>query len=211
MTNNRIFLISELILLFFIVPVILFLDVFPVVKVSSVLIALVYTLVISRKKRLIPLKTLTLFPFKKHSKRIFITAVIVLSSSLLFMYYWHPEDLFMVVKRNPLLWISILFFYAIFSVLPQELLYRSYFFTRYNSLFKNTNHLLILNIIVFPIAHLFLKNWLVLLITLIGGILFAISYKKSKSILLTSLEHAIYGNWIFTIGMGEMLAFPMPS
>lgn len=46
---------------------------------------------------------------------------------------------------------------------------------------------------------------------LIGGILFVITYTKSKSILLTSAEHAIYGNWLFTIGMGEMLAFPMPS
>ncbi len=211
MTNSRIFLISELILLFFIVPILLFLDVFPVVKIISVLIAIIYTIVISRTNRLISLKKLTLFSFKEHSKRIFITASIVLSSSLLFMYYWHPEDLFMVVKRNPLLWVSILFFYALLSVLPQELLYRSYFFARYNSLFKNTNHLLILNIIVFPIAHLFLKNWLVLLITLIGGILFTLSYKKSKSILLTSLEHAIYGNWIFTIGMGEILAFPMPN
>jgi hypothetical protein len=29
--------------------------------------------------------------------------------------------------------------------------------------------------------------------------------------MLTSIEHAIYGNWLFTIGMGEMLAFPMPG
>jgi hypothetical protein len=25
---------------------------------------------------------------------------------------------------------------------------------------------------------------------------------------LVSIEHAIYGNWLFTVGMGEMLAFP---
>jgi hypothetical protein len=22
------------------------------------------------------------------------------------------------------------------------------------------------------------------------------------------MEHALYGNWLFTVGMGEMLAFP---
>jgi hypothetical protein len=25
---------------------------------------------------------------------------------------------------------------------------------------------------------------------------------------LVSIEHAIYGNWLFTVGMGQMLAFP---
>jgi membrane protease YdiL (CAAX protease family) len=211
MTNNRIFLISELILLFFIVPFILFLDVFPSVKIGSLIIAVTYTLVISRTKRLIPLKILTLFSLKEHSKRLLITAPIVLSACLIFMFYWHPNNVFIVVKKTPMIWISILFSYPLFSVLPQELLYRSYFFTRYKSLFKNTNYLLIINIIAFPIAHLFLKNWLVLFITLIGGMLFTLSYKKSKSILFTALEHSIYGNWLFTVGMGEMLNFPMPN
>ena len=55
------------------------------------------------------------------------------------------------------------------------------------------------------------QNILVLFTTLIGGIFFTLTYNRSKSLLLTSIEHAIYGNWLFTIGMGEMLAFPMPN
>ena len=104
----------------------------------------------------------------------------------------------------------VIFFYAFLSVVPQELLYRSYFFERYRKLFKNKKYLLAINIIVFPLAHLMFHNWMVIFVTLIGGIFFTLTYNSSKSLLLTSLEHAIYGNWLFTIGMGEMLAFPMP-
>jgi membrane protease YdiL (CAAX protease family) len=48
----------------------------------------------------------------------------------------------------------------------------------------------------------------VLAFTFIGGILFAYTYQKTKSTLLVSIEHAIYGCWLFTVGMGTMLGFP---
>jgi hypothetical protein len=47
-----------------------------------------------------------------------------------------------------------------------------------------------------------------MILTFIGGILFAFTFKKTKSTLLVSIEHAIYGCWLFTVGMGEMLGFP---
>ena len=60
----------------------------------------------------------------------------------------------------------------------------------------------------FSLAHLFFKNTLVLLLTFIGGVLFAITFKKTKSTVLVSIEHSFYGCWLFTIGMGNMLGFP---
>jgi membrane protease YdiL (CAAX protease family) len=58
------------------------------------------------------------------------------------------------------------------------------------------------------LAHLFFKNTLVIVLTFLGGILFAITYHKTNSTLLVSIEHAIYGCWLFTVGMGSMLGFP---
>jgi len=46
------------------------------------------------------------------------------------------------------------------------------------------------------------------MLTFIGGVLFAYTYQKTKSTALVAIEHAVYGNWLFTVGMGEMLAFP---
>jgi hypothetical protein len=44
-----------------------------------------------------------------------------------------------------------------------------------------------------------------------GGGIFAITFFRTRSLLLTSVEHALYGSWLFTLGIGEMLAFPMPE
>jgi len=93
-------------------------------------------------------------------------------------------------------------------VYPQELLYRTFFFQRYENLFKNEKIFIFINALLFSLAHLFFKNTLVLLLTFIGGVLFAITFKNSKSTVLVSIEHSIYGCWLFTVGMGNMLGFP---
>jgi membrane protease YdiL (CAAX protease family) len=61
---------------------------------------------------------------------------------------------------------------------------------------------------VFSLGHIFFKNALVMVLTFLGGILFALTFNKTKSTLLVSIEHAIYGSWLFTVGMGSMLGFP---
>ena len=75
-------------------------------------------------------------------------------------------------------------------------------------LFKNRSVFVFVNAIVFSLAHIFFRNSLVLLLTFLGGILFAITFNKTRSTILVTIEHAIYGCWLFTVGMGEMLAFP---
>jgi CAAX protease family protein len=211
MTTKPAYLIGELVILFVIIPLFLLLTISPFIKIGVVLLGIVYSIWVARKNHLIPLKSLYQIKLGNYWKTILVSFIIIGIASFIIMYYSDPNNLFIVVKKKPLLWIAILIFYALFSAYPQELMYRSFFFKRYADLFKNVNYLLLVNIIVFPLAHVMFKNWLVLLVTLIGGILFALTYNKSKSVLLTSIEHAIYGNWLFTIGMGEMLAFPMPN
>ena len=125
-------------------------------------------------------------------------------------YVWLTDEsqLFIVLKTKPVLWFVILFVYSLLSVYPQELLYRTFFFQRYQPLFKNENHFIILNAIIFSLGHLFFKNALVIILTFLGGLLFAFTFNRTKSTVLVSLEHAIYGCWLFTVGMGSMLGFP---
>jgi membrane protease YdiL (CAAX protease family) len=66
----------------------------------------------------------------------------------------------------------------------------------------------LINAALFSLAHVFFKNALVMLLTFTGGILFALTFRKTKSTLLVSIEHSIYGCWLFTVGMGEILGFP---
>jgi membrane protease YdiL (CAAX protease family) len=134
--------------------------------------------------------------------------VLIAIITTLFVWLTDGGQLFEVLSNKPKLWIIILFVYSIFSVYPQELIYRTLYFQRYESLFKSKSLFIFVNAVVFSLAHMFFKNTLVLFLTFLGGILFALTYNKTRSTILVSIEHAIYGSWLFTVGMGSMLGFP---
>jgi membrane protease YdiL (CAAX protease family) len=141
-------------------------------------------------------------------KQTAVKLIVIALLTTLFVYFTDKESLYQVLINKPLKWMLILFVYSVFSVYPQELIYRTFFFQRFQSLFKNQNLFIFMNAIVFSLAHLFFRNTFVLIITFLGGILFALTYSKTKSTLMVSIEHALYGCWLFTVGMGEMLGFP---
>ena len=124
------------------------------------------------------------------------------------MYYKIPDKLFYVVIEKPKVWLFFLGVYSLISVLPQEFLYRTFFFERYSELFLSKTLFIILNAGLFSLAHLFFANSLVMLLTFIGGLLFAYTYSKINSVILVIIEHILYGCWLYTLGMGEMLGFP---
>ena len=135
--------------------------------------------------------------------------IIIAIGTSSYVFFTEREALFQVVLNQPLKWLTLLFIYSCFSVYPQELLYRTFFFTRYAEMFKTTSLLICINATVFALGHLFFKSTLVLVLTSIGGLLFALTYVKTKSTFLVTIEHALYGSWLFTVGMGQMLGFPV--
>jgi membrane protease YdiL (CAAX protease family) len=53
--------------------------------------------------------------------------------------------------------------------------------------------------------HIVFRNPLALLLTFAGGVLFAKTYSDTRSLLISMVEHTLYGNYIFTIGLGKYL------
>jgi membrane protease YdiL (CAAX protease family) len=92
--------------------------------------------------------------------------------------------------------------YPLLSALPQEYVYRRFFFARYQSLLGN-RLLEVLNIILFGGLHLIYGNWEAVVLATAGGVLFTRNYKKNDSLLAVSVEHALFGMWIFTVGLGR--------
>ncbi len=133
-------------------------------------------------------------------------AIIILTT--IYVWWFDKTNLFSVVVNKPLLLFAILIIYSVFSVYPQELIFRTFFFQRYETVFKSKALLIFINAIVFSLAHLFFRNTLVLVLTFLGGFLFGFTFYKTKSTLFVTIEHAIYGCWLYTVGMGEMLGFP---
>jgi len=83
--------------------------------------------------------------------------------------------------------------YSFLSVTAREFTYRTFFFHSYCELFNSTAIFLITNAFLFALAHIMFENTVVLLMTFVGGLFFAYTYDKTKSLLVVSIEHAIYG------------------
>lgn len=206
--KNKTYLASELLLLFVILPVSLVFTYSFLVKAILVLLGFIYITIVLFRIEKISFKTSIRIDWPRFWKRILLLFLAIIVITTLFVTIMDASKLFCVVLNKPIMWLSILGVYTLLSVWPQEIIYRTFFFSRYEELFQNKKLLIFINAILFSLAHLFFKNTLVIVLTFIGGLLFAYTYYKTRSTLLASIEHAIYGNWLFTVGMGEMLAFP---
>ena len=114
-----------------------------------------------------------------------------------------PDSLFNLIKQRPLLWIMIVILYPILSVYPQELIYRTWFFHRYHHLFPQKWVMIAINGLAFGFMHIIFQNWLAVLLTTVGGMLFAYTYQRSRSTFLVSIEHALFGCLMFSVGLGQ--------
>ena len=198
----------ELFIIFILIPVSFAFNYSMYIKLTIGLLGFIYVVYVLLKVELERFKIAQNLNWKLFWKQTLIRFLVITLLTTVFLWITNKEDLFVVLLRKPKLWVFILFIYSFFSVYPQELIYRTLFFKRYSNLFKSKTLLVFVNAILFALAHIFFKNTLVIIFTFFGGILFALTYLKTKSTLLVSIEHAIYGCWLFTVGMGEMLGFP---
>ena len=119
------------------------------------------------------------------------------------VYFFVPQLLFNFVKRAPAFWALVMVLYPVLSVYPQGIIYRAFFFERYRGLFPNPVVLIILSAVAFSFAHIIFRNPVAMIFTLVGGLLFAWRYVETGSLFTSSFEHALYGCWMFTIGLGQ--------
>lgn len=127
------------------------------------------------------------------------------------VYLFKPDSLFNLPRKNPEVWLLLFFFYPLFSAYSQEVVYRTFLFTRYKMLFKNSYFLILISGITFGFAHIIYYHPLSMLMTLVAGVYLAWIYKKTKSVLFVAILHALLGNLVFTIGLGEYFWLNMES
>lgn len=132
-SSNTIKLI-EILFLFAASPIVLLLPISIFIKIIYVGLGVVYITLISifiEKFQKVKLdKELRIRAFKHIAFRFLI---IVLATTLV-LYYQNKEDLFNVIVNKPDLWLKFSGVYILFSVIPQELIYRTFFVKRYQSL-----------------------------------------------------------------------------
>ena len=114
-----------------------------------------------------------------------------------------PELEWSFVRRSPGFWALVMVLYPVLSVYPQGLVYRAFFFERYAGLFPGRWTMIVASAAAFAFMHIIFRNWVAVSLTFAGGLLFAARYAESGSLATSSFEHALYGCWLFTVGLGQ--------
>lgn len=107
------------------------------------------------------------------------------------------------VRTYPAFWAVVMFAYPLLSVYPQGIVYRTFFFERYGALFPGKWAMIVASAAAFAFMHIVFRNWLAVALTFAAGLLFAYRYAVTNSLATSCFEHALYGCWIFTVGLGQ--------
>jgi hypothetical protein len=133
-----------------------------------------------------------------------LTLFLVVGGSItVWMHEYRPGLFLDMMHARPRLWRLIMIFYPLLSVIPQELVYRTFFFHRYGPMFGRWKWAAVLvNGALFGFAHIMFGSWTSMLLSGALGTLLAYRYAVTRSFWAVWLEHTLYGDLIFTVGLG---------
>lgn len=121
---------------------------------------------------------------------------------LIFLMWYDPERLFFLPRTRPEFLPTLMTMYPVMSALPQELIFCTFFFARYARYFGNGKWMVLASALTFAYAHILYINPVAPTLSFFGGMIFAMTYLKTKSLALVTIEHGLYGNSLFIIGLG---------
>lgn len=140
--------------------------------------------------------------FRDHRAMLLVAlAAFVVGSAV--VWWWRPDLLYGLPRHEPVLWLFITVFYPLVSVYPQELVYRGVMFERYAPVFGSGTPMVAASATAFGFVHIIFGSWVSVLLTLVGGWMFARRYQRRGSLMSAAVEHAVYGVLVFTIGLGQ--------
>lgn len=136
------------------------------------------------------------------SKSILFRLPVVCASLVGLIWVFYPDQFFEFPAERPFFWMLVMILYPVFSALPQEFIYRTFFFHRYDSLTSLKYSSTILSALAFAFLHIVYDNWWAVGLSFIAGLLFGITYSRTKSLFWVTVEHTLYGWLVFTLGLG---------
>lgn len=140
--------------------------------------------------------------FRRHVRRTlawFVPGAVLVGTAFAVL---RPDLLWLLPQSQTGVWLMIMITYPVFSVYPQEIVFRAFFFHRYHPLFPTIRTKVLASGVAFGLAHIVFANWTAPLMTTVMGVLFGVTYARTGSTLQASLEHGIWGWFAFTVGLG---------
>jgi len=117
---------------------------------------------------------------------------------------FYPEHLFEMPRTRPLAWLLVMILYPPISAYSQEIMFRTLFFHRYSMVLRTPAARVLASGMLFGWAHIVVHNRAAIVLATVGGLMFAATYERRRSTLLVSIEHGLYGDFIFTVGLGGL-------
>jgi uncharacterized protein len=196
---------AECAVIFFILPVALYwfrhilaFNLLPVV----ILLALICMACMFADKKFNPSVLWNIRNFRRHFTEIIIAFLCIGMFLALFTYLAY-ENLFLVFPINkPNSCLIFILIYPLLSALPQEIIFKSFFFHRYGSIFSGPAALILLNGISFGLFHLWYANVIAPLFSVFAGMILAYRYVKTRSLIIVTIEHSLLGIFLYVIGLG---------
>jgi membrane protease YdiL (CAAX protease family) len=133
---------------------------------------------------------------------VILKAIVVAILLILVVLAVAPEKILYFPIRRTGFWLLVMILYPFLSALPQELIYRTFFFHRYQPIFSGERRMALASVAAFAFMHIIFGNAIAPLLTIPGGYLFARTYARTGSLPAAAIEHAAYGNIVFTVGLG---------
>jgi membrane protease YdiL (CAAX protease family) len=135
-----------------------------------------------------------------------IAAMFLVVGGTVTVWVWvnRPAEFLSFPIYRPELWVMVMILYPLLSALPQELVYRTFFFHRYGPLFGAGRWLAIAaNGVLFGLAHIVIGNGVAIILSGALGLLLAYRYTRTRSVWAAWIEHTLYGWLVFTVGLGR--------
>lgn len=200
-SNGRMF---ETFLLYITLPLLFYWELVPVPKLLALVLVASYCLVRLWYDGTVNFVVLN-FDFKEEQRwqRMAVRTLLVGVFILLLVVWIQPEQLFSMPAERTMVWVNVLFFYPIVSVLPQEIIYRTYFFNLVEDLIPTNKLLVFASAFAFAFLHIIYDNWWAVGLSFLAGMLFSITYLRTNSLFWVTVEHTLFGWLVFTLGFGN--------
>ena len=202
----------EFVILFFGIPLLIFLDeefIHPSIIVLPVLVFIFFIL-----RRTTDFNWRELVRWNIPNSVLIRNGIIVLVSLVLMLGYiliFDREHLFDLPRSSPWIYLAMCIFYPVFSAFGQEVIYRTFLFRRYENIFGPQWLITLFSGITFSFLHIVYYDPVSMILTFVGGIWFARVYHQTRSVLFTSVLHGVMGILIFGVGLGRYFWLDMPT
>jgi len=209
--KTRIWLILEFLILFFGIPVLIYLDEDFIHPSIIILPVLVFIFILLRRTS--DFRWRELVTWNVSRRVLAVNSLVVLVCAILvlgYVFFFDRENLFNLPRTHPWIYLAICLFYPVFSAYGQEIIYRTFLSKRYSRIFPKKWHFVAASAVTFSFLHIVYYNPLSMVLTLIGGLYLARVYQQTGSVLFTSILHGIYGIIFFGVGMGQYFWLDMP-